>query len=105
MTDELPQIEAAYRAVARGQGRIVCFHPTLTELPALFGMPNQRFNASSAICKASANLRLTPRKTPKIQTGLLEAKRLQPYHRAQIVAIGPAVIALIRPERLQDTLA
>ena len=38
MPDELAQVEAAYRAVTRGQGRVVCFHPTLPELPALFGV-------------------------------------------------------------------
>jgi hypothetical protein len=42
------------------------FHPTLTELPALFGMPNQGFNASSATGKASVHLRLTLRQTPNI---------------------------------------
>src|SRR5262245_57921706 len=34
-----------YRAVARCHGRVVCFHLTLTELLALFGVPNQGFNA------------------------------------------------------------
>jgi hypothetical protein len=64
MPDELTQVEAAYRAVARCQGRVVCLHPTLPELPALFGMPNQGFNASAAIGKAGTSLRLTLRKTP-----------------------------------------
>src|SRR5262245_64657232 len=105
MPDELTQVEAAYRAVARCQGRLVCFHPTLTELPALFGMPNQGFDASAAIGKASVHLCLTLRQTPHIQTRLLETKLLQPCYRAQIVVIGLAVVALIRPERLQDALA
>jgi hypothetical protein len=88
MTDELTQVEAAYRAVARCQGRVVCLHPTLTKLPALFGMPNQGFNAGSAIRKAGASFRLTLRQTPDIQTGLLETQLLQPCHSAQIVVIG-----------------
>ena len=61
--DELPQVEAAYRAVARCQGRVVCFHATLTELPALFGMANQGFNTRAAICKAGVGLRVTLRQT------------------------------------------
>ena len=86
MPDELTQVEATYRVVARCQGRVVCFHPTLPELPALFGMPNQGFNASAAIRKAGASLRLTLCKTPDIQTGLLETQLLQAFHSAQIVA-------------------
>src|SRR5215468_11026348 len=105
MPYELPQVEAAYRTVARGQGRVVCFHPTLPELPAVFGMPNQGFNTSAAIGKAGANRRLPLRKTPHIQARLLETKFLQPFHRAQIVVISLAVVALIRPERLQGALA
>jgi len=66
MTYELTQVEAAYRAVARCEGRVICFHPTLAELPALFGMTNQGFNAGSAIRKASASLRLALRQTPDI---------------------------------------
>src|SRR5262250_1670053 len=100
MPEELPQVEAAYRPVARGQGRVVCFHPTLPELPALFGMPNQGFNTSAAICQARVHLCLTLRQTPDIQPGLLETKLLQPCHYAQIVVISLAVVALIRPERL-----
>src|SRR5262249_61771782 len=45
------------------------------------------------------------RQTPHIQTGLLETKLLQPLHRAQIGVIDLAVVALIRPERLQYSLA
>jgi hypothetical protein len=56
MMYELTQVEAAYRAVAGCEGRVVCFHPTLAELPALFSMTNQGFNAGSAIRKASASL-------------------------------------------------
>jgi hypothetical protein len=82
MPDELTQVEAAYRTVARCQGRVVCFHPTLTELPALFGMPNQGFNTSAAICQARVNLCLPLRQTPYIQPGLLETKLLQPCHSA-----------------------
>jgi hypothetical protein len=37
-------------------------------------MPNQGFNTLAAIRKAGTKLRLTPRKTPDIQTGLLEPK-------------------------------
>jgi len=74
MPEELPQVEAAYRTVARGQGRVVGFHPTLPELPALFGMPDQGFNTSAAIGKASAHLRLPRSQTPHSQTGLLETK-------------------------------
>src|SRR5262249_42871343 len=105
MPDELTEVEAAYGTVARCQGRVVCFHPTLPELPTLFGMPNQGFNTRAAIGKAGAHLRLPPRQAPDIQTGLLETKLLQPFHRAQIVVIGLTVVALVRPERLQDTLA
>src|SRR5215813_12609907 len=105
MPYELPQVEAAYRTVARCQGRVVSFHPTLPELPTLFGMPNQGFNTSAAIGKAGAHLRLPPRQTPHIQPGLLETKLLQPCHRAQIVVIGLAVVALVCPEGLQDTWA
>jgi hypothetical protein len=104
MPYELTQVEAPYRAVTRCQGRVVGFHPTLTELPALFGMPNQGFNTSAAICKAGANRRLTLRKTPTIQTRLLETQLLEPFHSAQIVVIGLTVVALIRPERLQEAL-
>src|SRR5215471_13965074 len=101
MPDELTQVEAAYRTVARGQGRVVCFHPTLPELPALFGMPNQGFNPSAAICQARVHLCLTLlRQTPDIQAGLLETTLLQPWHSISIVVIGLAVVALIRPERL-----
>jgi hypothetical protein len=88
MPYELTQVEAAYRAVARCAGRVVCFHPTLTELTALFGMPNQGFNAGSAIRKAGMSLRFTLRKTPEIQTRLLETQLLKPCHSAQIVVIG-----------------
>src|SRR5262245_6712082 len=100
MPSELPQVEAADRTVARGLGRIVGFHPTLPELPALFGMPNQGFNTSAAIGKAGANLRFPPRQTPHIQTGLLETTLLQPCYRAQVVVISLAVVALICPKRL-----
>src|SRR5215216_2778948 len=105
MPYEWRQVEASYRAVTRGQGCVVCLHPTLTELPALFGMPNQGFNAGSAIRKAGASLRLTLRKTPDIQAGLLETQLLQSFHSAQIVVISLAVVALIRPQRLQHALA
>jgi|SRR5215468_2923101 len=71
MPEELTQVEATYRAVARCQSRVICFHPTLPELPALFGMPNQGFNTRAAICKAGANRRLPLRQPPNIQTGLL----------------------------------
>src|SRR5215510_2720963 len=98
MPYELPQVEAAYRTVARCQGRVVCFHPTLPELPALFGMPNHGFNTSAAISQAGANLRFPSRQTPNLQTGLLETKLLQPFHCAQIVVIGLAVVALVCPE-------
>ena len=98
MPEELPQVEAAYRTVARGQGCVVCFHPTLPELPALFGMPDQGFNTSAAIGKAGAHLHLPLWQTFHIQTGLLETKLLQPFHRAQVVVIGLAVVALVRPE-------
>src|SRR5262245_20547585 len=105
MPEELAQVEAAYRTVARCQSRVVGFHPTLPELPAVFGMPNQGFNPRAAIGKAGAHLRLPPRQTPDIQPGLLETKLLQPLHRAQIVVISLAVVAFVRPERLQDALA
>src|SRR5215510_9627260 len=82
MPEELPQIEAAYRTVARGQGRVVGFHPTLPELPALFGMSDQGFNTSAAICQAGAHLRLPLWQTPDIQPRLLETTLLQPCHRA-----------------------
>src|SRR5262245_869178 len=98
MPEELPQVEAAYRTVARGQGRVVGFHPTLPELPALFGMPDQGFNTRAAICQAGAHLRLPLWQTFHIQTGLLEPKLFQPLHRAQIVVIGLAVVTLVRPE-------
>jgi hypothetical protein len=104
MMYELTQVEAAYRAVARCEGRVVCFHPTLAELPALCGMTTQGFNAGSAIRQASASLRLTRRQTPAIQTRLLETTRLKPYHIAQRVCIGPTVVALIRPERRPHAL-
>src|SRR4029434_3372324 len=104
MPDELTQVEAAYRTVARGQGRVVCFHPTLAELPALFGMPNQGFNTSAAIRKASASLRLTLRQTPDIHTRLRATTLLHPYPRGKIVVIGLTVVALIRSERLQHAL-
>jgi hypothetical protein len=104
MMYELTQVEAAYRAVARCEGRVVCFHPTLAELPALVGMTNQGFNAGSAIRQASASLRLTRRKTPEIQTRVLETTLRKPYHIAKIVFIGPTVVALIRPERRQHAL-
>src|SRR5215468_4706460 len=98
MPYELPQVETAYRTVARCQGRVVGFHPTLPELPALFGMPNQGFNTRAAIGQAGANLRLPPRQTPHSQPGLLETKLLQHFHRAQVVVIGLAIVALICPE-------
>src|SRR5215831_5947893 len=100
MPEKLPQVEAAYRTVARSQGRVVCFHPTLPELPALFGMPNQGFNPSAAICQARVHLCLTLPQTPDIPAGLLETKLLQPWHSAEIVVIGLVVVDLIRPERL-----
>jgi hypothetical protein len=78
MTYELTQVEAAYRAVTCCESRVVCFHPTLAELPALFGMTNQGFNAGSAIRQASASLRLTLRMTLDIQTRLLETTLLKP---------------------------
>ena len=76
MLYELTQIEAADRTVARCQSRIVGFHPTLTELPALFGMPNQGFNAGSTIRKAGTSCRLSLRKIPESQTRVLETTRL-----------------------------
>ena len=105
MPYELTQVEGTYRTVARCQGRVVGFHPTLPELPALFGMPNQGFNTRAAIGKAGAHLRLPLRKPCHIQTGLLETTLLQPCHRAQIGVIGLAVGALIRPKRRSDALA
>jgi len=82
MPYELTQVEGTYRTVARCQGRVVGFHPTLPELPTLFGMPNQGFNTRAAICQARVHFCLTLRQTPSLQPGLLETPRLQPCHRA-----------------------
>jgi hypothetical protein len=60
MTYELTQVETVYHTVAHCQSCLVCFHPTLTELPALFGMANQGFNAGSTIRKAGTSRRLSP---------------------------------------------
>jgi len=105
MPYKLTQVEATDRTVARCQGRLVCFHPTLPELPALFGMANQGFNAGSTIRKAGTRCRLSLRKIPESQTRLLETTLLKPDYCAQIVVIGLTVVALIRPERLQYSLA
>ena len=78
---------------------------SLTELPALFGMANQGFNAGSTIRKAGTSCRLSLRKSPESQTRLLETTLLKPDYRAQIVVIGLTVVTLIRPERLQYSLA
>jgi len=77
MPEELPQVEAADRTVARGEGRVVSFHPTLPELPALFGMPHQGVNTRAAIGQAGAHLRLPLRQPCHSQTGLLETTLLQ----------------------------
>jgi hypothetical protein len=36
VADELPQIEAPYRAVSRCQGRLISFHATLANMSPLF---------------------------------------------------------------------
>ena len=105
MPDELTQVEAADRTVARCQGRLVGFHPPLPELPAWFGMANQGFHAGSTISKAGTRCRLSLRQSPESQPGLLEPTRLKPDYRAQRVVIGLTVVALIRPARLQYSLA
>ncbi len=46
---ELAQIEAPHRRVAGGQGRLILFHPALAELAAVFGMADQRLDASAAV--------------------------------------------------------
>src|SRR5690242_11196244 len=76
---DLPQVKAADHTVARCQDRVVCLHPTLPELPALFGMPNQGFNASAAICKAGAGLRLTLCQTPISRPGCWRPNSFRPF--------------------------
>jgi hypothetical protein len=88
MTDELTQVEAAYRAVARCAGRVVGFHPTLAELPALFGLTTQGVTAGAAIRKASASLHLALRQTPALQPRLLETTLRKPSHSAKRVVIA-----------------
>jgi hypothetical protein len=78
VADELPQIEAPYRAVSRCQGRLISFHATLAQLPTLFGMAEQGFDPGPAICQASKGFPVAFRQTAGIEAGLLKAKLVTP---------------------------
>lgn len=105
MADELPEVEAPNRGVACCQGGVVGFHAALTQLASLFGMADSGCDTRAAVYKAGVGLRVPLRQRAGIESRLLEAKFLQPFHRAQILAIGSAVIAFVRPGRGQDACA
>src|SRR5215813_5001258 len=90
------------RGVACGQGGVVGFHAALTELASVFGMADKGFDTRTAIYKAGVGLHVTLRQRAGIEPRLLEAKFLQPFQRAQVLSIGSAVIAFVRPGRGQD---